>query len=305
MTERVDLGATPLVSIGVPVYNGEHHLSQALDAMLSQTYANFEIIISDNGSTDSTAKICLDYAARDSRVRYFRQLENVGLPRNWNFVAAQARGRYFKWASATDYVARSLLATCVALLESAPDAVLAFGRTSLVGTGNQVVEEYAGDFPLLADSATDRLRAIWDRMGLNNAVCGVIRLEALHSTGLIRPYPASDLVLMAELALQGKFLLATETLLFRRVEDGAMSSRLPPLDIMRLHNPATRGHEWVAARRHRDLLVAVLMTRGLPSIERCKALGVAMRRTIWAREALLAELTGSLRALALPKRLER
>src|SRR5688572_28337892 len=93
----------PLVSIGLPVYNGERFLSEALDSLLGQTLADFELIVSDNASTDRTAEICLAYAARDARVRYVRQQTNIGAIRNWNFVARQARGQYFKWASANDF----------------------------------------------------------------------------------------------------------------------------------------------------------------------------------------------------------
>jgi glycosyltransferase involved in cell wall biosynthesis len=95
----------PLVSVGLPVYNGERYLSRALDSILEQSLSDFELIISDNASSDTTEAICRDYARRDPRIRYVRQRENLGAPRNWNFVVHEARGRYFKWASASDYCA--------------------------------------------------------------------------------------------------------------------------------------------------------------------------------------------------------
>jgi glycosyltransferase involved in cell wall biosynthesis len=83
----------PTVSFGVPVYNGHRHLRETLDSLLAQTYSDFELIISDNASTDATPDICQEYASRDSRIQYHRQTENVGAPENWNFVARKARGR--------------------------------------------------------------------------------------------------------------------------------------------------------------------------------------------------------------------
>ena len=113
-------GREPLVSIGVFVYNGERFLAQQLDSLLGQTLRDFELIISDNASTDRTAEICREYEARDARVRYIRQPANIGAPRNWNFVAHQARGQYFLGASANDFYDARMLEKCVAALAADP-----------------------------------------------------------------------------------------------------------------------------------------------------------------------------------------
>ena len=101
--------ALPRLTVGLPVYNGENYLAESLDALLGQSYADFELIISDNASTDGTADICRQYEKKDARVRYFRQPQNVGLAPNHNFVVEQARGELFKWASHDDLYARDLL----------------------------------------------------------------------------------------------------------------------------------------------------------------------------------------------------
>ena len=91
-----------LVSIGMPVYNGVEYLSSALDSLLNQTYENLEINISDNFSTDGTELICQEYAAKDSRVRYVRQIRNIGATANFNYVLQQASGKFFMWAAHDD-----------------------------------------------------------------------------------------------------------------------------------------------------------------------------------------------------------
>lgn len=96
------VAAGPKVSIGLPVYNGGKYLSQALGALLGQTYPHFELILSDNASTDSTEAICKDYAARDPRIRYVRQAENLGAVRNFEFTLEQATGEFFMWAAHDD-----------------------------------------------------------------------------------------------------------------------------------------------------------------------------------------------------------
>lgn len=93
---------TPMVSIGMPVYNGENYIREALDSLLAQTFTDFELIISDNASDDKTEVICNEYAARDNRIRYIRQPQNIGATANFRFVLDQAQGKYFMWAAHDD-----------------------------------------------------------------------------------------------------------------------------------------------------------------------------------------------------------
>lgn len=99
--KRIQAG-WPAVSIGVPVYNGEGSLRQALDSLLAQTFSDFELIISDNASTDGTEVICREYAGRDARVRYLRQVSNIGPAANFKFLLDRAQGEYFMWAACDD-----------------------------------------------------------------------------------------------------------------------------------------------------------------------------------------------------------
>ncbi|MEM6891420.1 MAG: glycosyltransferase family 2 protein, partial [Pseudomonadota bacterium] len=83
---------TPRLTIGLPVYNGANYLAEAVTSILSQDFEDFELIISDNASDDDTADICRDFAARDKRVRYERQVVNVGAAPNYNLLLPLARG---------------------------------------------------------------------------------------------------------------------------------------------------------------------------------------------------------------------
>ncbi|WP_419902628.1 glycosyltransferase family 2 protein [Kiloniella sp.] len=113
----------PTVSIGVVVYNGEASLAEALESLLAQTFTDFEIIVSDNASSDRTANICKAYCERDSRIRYIRQIENLGATRNFQFVLERARGRYFMWAAADDIRSPDFLKDNVQFLEEHTDYV--------------------------------------------------------------------------------------------------------------------------------------------------------------------------------------
>jgi len=132
---------SPLVSIGLPVYNGEKLLRRALDSLLAQEYANFELIISDNASTDGTEGICREYAARDNRIRYIRQTKNMGGQENFNFVLHEANGEYFMWAAFDDQWATSFIHSLLESLMNNPGAVGAFCPYQLIDDESAVIIE--------------------------------------------------------------------------------------------------------------------------------------------------------------------
>ena len=120
----------PLVSIGMPVFNGEKSLAQALDALLEQDYSNLEVIISDNGSTDRTPMICQEFLKKDSRIKYYRSSENLGSNWNFNRVFDLSSGKYFMWAAHDDLRELSFVRACVEMLEQSAEAVLCHSHTS-------------------------------------------------------------------------------------------------------------------------------------------------------------------------------
>src|SRR6202011_3838576 len=122
----------PTVSIGLPVYNGERYLRETLDSILAQTYHDFEVIISDNGSTDATEQICREYTARDSRIRYHRSAVNRGAAWNYNNVTALSNGKYIKHAAADDLLMPTYLERCVATLEHDQSMTVCHSRSKFI-----------------------------------------------------------------------------------------------------------------------------------------------------------------------------
>ena len=118
----------PRLSIGLPVFNGEQFIRAAVESILAQSFSDFELIISDNASTDMTPAICREYAQRDSRIRFIQQSENRGGAWNFNHVFSLARGSYFKWAPCDDVIAPTYLERCIEALDRTPAAVLAQAR---------------------------------------------------------------------------------------------------------------------------------------------------------------------------------
>ncbi|UMG91536.1 glycosyltransferase family A protein [Nocardioides sp. TF02-7] len=144
----------PRLSIGLPVYNGGDYLAQSLDALLGQTFEDFEIVVSSNASTDDTDDTVRRYAAEDRRIRLVRQAENIGAARNHDVVFRHARGELFKWASADDLYARDLLERCVAVLDEEPDVVLAHSWTAAIDDRGELIQ--AMEYPLATDSPGGR-----------------------------------------------------------------------------------------------------------------------------------------------------
>jgi glycosyltransferase involved in cell wall biosynthesis len=210
--------STPRLTVGLPVYNGEKYLAEAINALLGQTFTDFELVISDNASTDGTWDICQRYARVDSRVRCVRQPVNIGLAPNHNAVADMARGALFKWASNDDLYARELLERCVAALDERPDVVLAHSWTAYVDGDGKVT--HAFEYPLNTSSpdAPTRFRSLLFDSGGDDDY-GVVRTEVLRRVAKKDSYHHADRTIVAELALHGPFYQVPEWLYFRRDHD--------------------------------------------------------------------------------------
>jgi glycosyltransferase involved in cell wall biosynthesis len=216
------------------VYNGEKYLAGSIEALLGQTYTDFELIISDNASTDGTADICKEFLSLDSRIRYFRQPVNIGSAPNHNFTFQQARGELFKWAASDDLYARTLLERCVAAIDEHPEAVLAHSWTAAIDDADNLVQ--ALEYPLETNSPSAPARFCSmlfgtgeDDQGLIRAddQYGVIRSEVLRKIGPQGSFYHSDRVIMADLVLHGPFYQVPEWLYFRRDHSGRPQHATP------------------------------------------------------------------------------
>lgn len=209
----------PLVSIGLAVYNGEAYLETAISSILAQTYPHFELIISDNASTDRTAEICQRFAAADPRIRYSRNPTNIGGANNENLTFRLARGKYFRWAAHDDVCAPALLERCVAVLESRPDVVLCHSRVERIDEHGRPIDQIGGD-KASAPRPSQRLASLTDFDHDCEATYGLMRAEVLAATGLQRNYTDSDRTLLAHVSLFGRFYEIPEVLFFKRVHPG-------------------------------------------------------------------------------------
>ncbi|HYR84497.1 MAG TPA: glycosyltransferase [Terriglobia bacterium] len=214
----------PRISIGLGVYNGGKFLRPTLDSIVAQTFGDFELIISDNASTDGTEETCREFAARDTRIRYSRNPTNIGLFNNFNRVFHLSSAQYFRWSSADDLFDRRSLEECVKVLDDHPEVVLCYPKTVLIDGDGRTIRGYDDNLNLRSPDPSARMRSVLRNIGLVNVQYGLIRSSALRRTSLMADYPGSDIVLIAELALHGRFWEIPEQLFFRRMHDGASSA---------------------------------------------------------------------------------
>ena len=130
--EKLNIRNIPTVSIGMPVYNGEMWIREALDSLLRQTFTDFELIISNNASNDSTEQICKEYADKDKRIKYFSQIQNQGALFNFNFVLQQAISKYFMWAACDDTWEDTFIYKCIEILDNNDEYGLVFTNYDVI-----------------------------------------------------------------------------------------------------------------------------------------------------------------------------
>ena len=267
--------ASPPLTIGLPVYNGEDHVGATLDDIAGQSFGDFNLVISDNASTDRTSEICRDYAARDSRIRYHRNPRNLGLGPNFNRVFELCDTRYFKWTCHDDRHEPTFLERCIDALEHDPEVVLSHTATGLIGehgeplrydkkrgayldnTGQPVTRL---DKPHVGEGPTPqhRFRDVLRNMDACFHVLGVFRADQLRKIDWRKNYFGHDKVILVEIALLGRFHQVDETLFFKRSREG-QSKDYGTREKAKLINP---DHYSGNAHMHmlRDYLAAVRRT---------------------------------------------
>lgn len=206
----------PTVSIAIPVFNGENYLREAISSIVLQSYRDFELVISDNASTDATESICREFCLLDPRIRYIRQSVNIGAARNFNILVAEARGRYFKWMAHDDVIAPTYLAACVDTLERDATAVLVSTRARYIDSSGNRLEAYASPFRIGDPDPAVRFSEMMRAGGRCYEVFGLIRRNELLQTGMIGCYYHGDGVLLAHLSLLGRFEELPDMLLYLR-----------------------------------------------------------------------------------------
>jgi glycosyltransferase involved in cell wall biosynthesis len=208
------------VVIGLPVFNGENFLAEAIESILAQSYGDFRLIVSDNCSTDATEDICRRYLKLDDRIEYHRQDRNLGGAPNYNFVFRPEGADYFKWAAHDDLLEPNFLEETVPLLDAHPDAVIAHGRSLEIDETGHVKCDFDQNPVLSGASPSQRFWSIlWAEYFTE--VFGLMRADAISRTRLHGSYPGSDRTFMAEMLMLGNVVYSPKVIFRRRAHPNA------------------------------------------------------------------------------------
>ncbi len=281
----------PIVSIGMPVYNGARLIEKAINSHLTQTFEDFEFIICDNASDDDTQEICQRYVQQDNRIKYFRNEHNIGAAANFRKVFELSSGQYYKWASVDDYCAPSYIQRCKEALDSYPEVVLACAKVYIVDGEDNILREYEDAQALCQPTPFERFKSFLDQDPWVNVVYGLMRANVLRETSVLGSYPGSDIVVMAEMALRGHFWEVPERLFFRRIHPDAYSYANSIEKQQEFYTPGETNkllpmYHW----RHLFEYTRAVFRTPLAYKERARLLGHIARMSLWSRRKLAEEL---------------
>ena len=282
------VSAPPLLSIGLPVYNGMPYLESTLESLRSESLDGIEFVVCDNASTDDSWDLIRDVAAADSRFRCFRNDRNIGASRNYNRVFELAAGEYFRWSASDDLISANAITQCMDALQADPTLFLAFPETHLIDENDVVIGEHDDGDGWDSPSVADRFCHSLTQWCYCNVVLGVMRRSVLRKSMLMRDYPASDLVLQANLAVLGRFQRIKGEYYYRRIHSRCTNA-LNAEALAQFYEPErTTSFTGKHLRMFRDLSAVVWHAQAAPS-EKRRMIKALARQMYWYRNALGAE----------------
>lgn len=293
----------PLVSIGLPVFNGERYLEGAVRAILEQTFTDFELVVCDNASTDGTADILARLSREDRRIKVHRNPVNIGAAPNWNRVFELSTGRYFKWVAHDDLHEPEFLERTVDVLEQDPGVVLCHTQTRLIDEDgaelpfDPVRGEYLdragngriGPPPPGRATSCDPVKRFAD-IFLRTVRCtdgfGLMRADMLRRTPLHRSYYSSDKALLVEIALHGRYHEVPETLFLKRDHVGTSLALSPEQQRLWIDTSGRSSRLPPRRQQYLQILRAVTTAPGLTPVQRLRCAGIVAGRIEWGEFVL-------------------
>lgn len=276
------------ISIGLPVFNGEKYISTAIESILSQTYGDFEFIISDNASTDNTESICRAYADTDSRIKYFRNITNIGIYQNFNRVFNLSNCDYFKWASCDDVCKPDLISRCKDVLDLNPEIILAYAKAKFIDEHGATIDKRDPGWNLTAEDPIERAKYVISAHHSINSFYGLIRSVELKRTGLFDFYPRADHVLLLKLCLLGKFYEVPDALYLRRLHLDSSMHNIKNKNFFLSKNVVS------FSSKYKGYLLAIIYS-SLKIEDKIRLLKFTLKRCYWNRSMIFNEIRDYLR----------
>lgn len=284
------------VVIGLPVYNGQKYIEAAIGSHLAQSFGDFDLVISDNGSTDATEEICTRLARQDSRVRYLRSPVNRGILWNHRRVMEEIGSTpYFRWAGADDVPEPGLLAAMVEVLETRPEIEAVMPATKNIDEAGTIIRSMERTLNLESPEPLQRARQILLANYQHVIAYGLLRAPSLRRMRTGPDYIGWDPIFIWELALRGRIFQLAETALLRRFHPGSISRVKTVKEMRKWVEPNARAgmnfpHWTWAYERARSLMATPLTAR-----EKLRIATLLARATLWQRAQLARDITQTVR----------
>ncbi|MEI7998053.1 MAG: glycosyltransferase [Candidatus Omnitrophota bacterium] len=228
------------LSVGLPIYNGANFIRDAIDSLLVQQGVDFELIISDNGSTDRTPEICQEYVIRDKRVKYYRNELNRGPVWNFNNVFKLSSADYFMWAAHDDYWDPLYMKTCLEAFKQSSNVVLAGTACDNISAQTSQVIYTDEGLTTVGLKPIDRFKrykeVLHNHKHVGGIFYGIYKRDALTTAMPLHNIITSDHLLPAQLSLLGEFVTSQERLMKKRWGGGSDSLK-KAARVMRISNP--------------------------------------------------------------------
>lgn len=215
----------PFVSIGMPVFNGEKYIHEAIDSLINQIHQNFELIISDNASTDKTEIICQKYALKDSRIRYIKQPRNIGALANFKYVLDGANGKYFMWAAADDVWSANWISSLLSVINNSNSGA-AFGRLQSIDKEGREIRHSANN-SVFKYSGPTWIRLLkyfieFEGAGKANPIYSLWKIEIIKEIN-IEKY-IYDYLLVFDLLKKTEILNSNKSIIYKRIHQDSEGS---------------------------------------------------------------------------------
>jgi glycosyltransferase involved in cell wall biosynthesis len=283
----------PRVSVGMPVYNREKYVAASIEAHLNQTYGDFELILTDNCSTDRSEEICRDYASKDPRIRYYRNSSNLGAAGNYRRCFELATGEFFRWTPSDDLVSLNLLERAVDVLDHDPSVFVAYPRTKLIDAQGNITGDCEERLHLMDDQPSKRWAGVQRNIRLGNLHYGLNRADKFRKTGLMRNYNGGDFPLIAEMSLYGKFYEIQDAYFYRRMHEEASSAMKSSAEVMAFYDPKKRDKLFLYNWVHWGANLLSITRAPIPFAEKLRTYFYECRRIVWGRRIFVGELAGT------------
>ena len=293
-----NVGRRPRVSVGMPVYNREKYVGLAIESHLQQTYEDFELVITDNASTDHSEQICREYAAKDPRVKYHRNPRNLGASGNYNRCFELSTGEYFRWTPSDDLISPNVLQRAVQILDQDPSVFVAYPKTKLIDSEGTVIGDFDERLHTMSDRPSERWKTVQQNLRLGNLHYGLNRADKFRRTGLLRNYNGGDFPLIAEMSLYGKFYEIQDAFFYRRMHAEASSAIKSKSDLMAFYDPRKREEFFLHNWAHWGANTKSVFRAPIPVTEKLRIYAYECRRLFWGRNEYFQEVAGAVRHVA-------